>query len=285
MDSSKNTATSTPNNSPPVSPPHPPSEHDNTPTETNPIPEGSSENVIMKTAEEVWADLTAGDDGNEGGDGGNKDGGAQDGSASRPVAIAVTADGANVPVMRSGGAVGGRTKGSGSKKRKSNQVKDPPRGTPTCPECNRQFATWKAAFGHMRKHPERRHRGFFPPPTFESPQVPAAAAEGDGGNQVDDEEVQHVVRGLVMDLNQSLGAEEGSSAGGDSARKRRNQPASSEAALEPPPGSSAPSESRNRRNEPAPPAVDDEQNEEGRNKGFDLNKLPSSDDEEEIGEN
>lgn len=168
MDSSKNTTTSTPNNSPPVSPPHPLSE-------TNPIPEGSSENVIMKTPEEVWADLTAGDDeinGNEGGDDGNEDGGAQDGGASRPVAIAVTADGANVPVMGSGGAVGG--KGSGSKKRKSNQVKDPPRGTPTCPECKRQFATWKAAFGHMRKHPERRHRGFFPPPTFESPQVPPA---------------------------------------------------------------------------------------------------------------
>ncbi|KAL5099656.1 hypothetical protein RYX36_003983 [Vicia faba] len=226
----------------------------------------------MKTAGEVWAELTAGDDeiyGNDGGDGGNEDGGAQDGGASRPVAIAVTADGANVPVIGSGGAVGDSAKGS--KKRKSNQVKNPPPGTPTCPECKRQFATWKAAFGHMRKHPERQHRGFFPPPTFEPPQVPAP--EGDGGNQVD-EEVQHVVRGLIVDLNRSIRGEEGSSAGGGSARKRRSQPA----VLEQPPGFSAPlpppqrsaDMSRNRRDEPAPPpAADEDQNENGRNKAFD----------------
>ncbi|KAI5387985.1 hypothetical protein KIW84_073901 [Lathyrus oleraceus] len=279
MDPSKNT-NSTPNNSPPVSPPHSPSEHDNTPTETNPIPEteGSSENVIMKTAEEVWAELTAGDDeiyGNESGDGGNEDGRDQDGDASRPLVIAVTADGANVPVMESGGGAGGS--GKGSKKRKSNQVRNPPQGTPTCPECRRQFATWKAAFGHMRKHPERLHRGFFPPPTFEPPQLPAV--EGDGGNQVD-EEVQHVVRGLVVDLNRSLVAEEGPSAGDGSGEKKRSQPAGSAAALRPP---LPPSQSGNRRNEPAPLEAADDENEEGIRK-FDLNRLPSSDDDES-GEN
>lgn len=133
----------------------------------------------MKTAEEVWAELIAGDDeiyGNDGGDGGNEDGGAQDGGATRPMVIAVTVDGGNVPVMGSG-AVGGS--GKGSKKRKSNQVKDPPQGIPTCPECKRQFATWKAAFGHTRKHPKRPHRGFFPPPTFRtSTEPPVPAAEG-----------------------------------------------------------------------------------------------------------
>ncbi|KAI5387983.1 uncharacterized protein LOC127103344 [Lathyrus oleraceus] len=221
MDPSKNT-NSTPNNSPPISPSHSPSEHDNTPTETNPIPEaeGSSENVIMKTAEEVWAELTAGDDeiyGNESGDGGNEDDGDQDGDASRSLVIAVTADGVNVPVMGSGGGAGGS--GKGSKKRKSNQVRNPPQGTPTCPKCRRQIATWKAAFGHMRKHPECLHRGFFSPPTFEPPQLPAV--EGDGGNQVD-EEVQHVVRGLVVDLNRSLTTEEGPSAGGGSGGKKRS---------------------------------------------------------------
>lgn len=54
------------------------------------------------------------------------------------------------------------------KKRKNTQVKNPPSGKPICPECKKEFSTWKAAFGHMRKHPERTHRGFFPPPTFKS---------------------------------------------------------------------------------------------------------------------
>ncbi|KAI5387984.1 hypothetical protein KIW84_073900 [Lathyrus oleraceus] len=219
MDPSKNT-NSTPNNSPPVSPPHSPSEHDNTPTETNPIleAEGSLENVIMKTVEEVWAELTAGDDeiyGNESGDGGNEDGGDQDGDASRPLVIAVTADCANVPVMGSGGGVGGS--GKGSKKRKSNQV---------------------------------------------------------------DEEVQHVVRGLIVDLNRSLVAEEGPSAGDGSGGKKRSQPAGSATALGPP---LPPTQSGNRRNEPAPLETADDENEEGI-KFFDLNRLPSSDDDES-GEN
>ena len=95
-----------------------------------------------------------------------------------------------------------------------------------------------------------------------------------------DEEVQHVVRGLIVDLNRSLVAEEGPSAGGGSGGKKRSQPAGSAAALGPP---LPPSQSGNRRNEPAPLEAADDENEEGIRK-FDLNRLPSSDDDES-GEN
>ncbi|XP_073220436.1 uncharacterized protein [Cicer arietinum] len=158
----------------------------------------------------------------------------------------MTADGSGVVV-----GVGGRGRvregGQPLKKRKSNDVKDPPPGKPTCPECKREFFTWKAAFGHMRKHPNRAHRGFFPPPVFSSsstatinPPAPQPIQnEGDGDNL--SEGVTSIVRELLFDLNRSIyETEAGSST------------------------NAAPTE-----------------NQEGKKtKGFDLNELPSSEDDE-----
>jgi hypothetical protein len=42
---------------------------------------------------------------------------------------------------------------------------------PTCSECGRTFASWKAVFGHMRAHPDRGWRGAIPPPEW-SPENP-----------------------------------------------------------------------------------------------------------------
>lgn len=63
----------------------------------------------------------------------------------------------------------GRQVQDGKKKRKPSNIIDPPSGTPKCEICLLEFSSWKAAFGHMRAHPERPYRGFFRPPDFSSP--------------------------------------------------------------------------------------------------------------------
>ncbi|GAU29822.1 hypothetical protein TSUD_223680 [Trifolium subterraneum] len=245
----KNVSTNNNNNnnsSAPNTPPH-------NPNETNPIDEGLE--TIIKTSEEVLAELNASSDEeiNENGDGGaNQDGGDQ-GRVPRVMVVALTADGSNTAVAE---RVGGNDRVQPLiKKRKYNPVRDPPAGKPTCPECKKEFASWRAAFGHMRKHPERAHRGFFPPPTF-TPTAPVAGihvTEDNGGPSKVNEGVLEAVRGLVIDLNRSIGAPTESSAGGSGTSERNEE---------------APT--------PAP------ENEEGRMKNvFDLNKLPPNEDDDD----
>lgn len=183
----KNTSTSPSKNSPtksPSPPPqNPPSDNDvpmetnhDSPMDTNPHMDTNPEaertppppEPIMKTALEVLAELSAGDEelggNNEGeNDGGNDVSGGQDGGS---VAVAIGGGGS---MVIEGGGSGGMSGEGQVRKRRNVQVRDPPPGNPRCPECGREFATWKAAFGHMRKHPERTHRGFFAPPAFNCP--------------------------------------------------------------------------------------------------------------------
>jgi len=149
------------NITPTTSPEHTLVEHDQPPVVTN-----TEDDTVLKTPEEVLAELTSDDYDliQNGDDEGNKD------EATRTMVIAPTVDGSSV--IQEVGSDGQVLK----KRKSSNQVKDPPSGSPTCPECKREFATWKAAFGHMRKHPDRPHRGFFPPPTFST--VAPVPAEG-----------------------------------------------------------------------------------------------------------
>ena len=247
MDKPSKNSTSTNKNSPPQnSSPHSPSE-ENTPTETNPREERSE--TIMKTPEEVLAELTAGDDEiieNSDHSGSNRDNetvpSVRGGTVPRTVTTTLTVDGRS-----HSSTVAGDSSSPALKKRKNTQVKDPPSGTPTCPECGRKFSTWKAAFGHMRKHPERPHRGFFPPPTFSTNNVvprpqPQPQPQGEG--------VASIVRELVIDLNRSIGVTAGSSTGGGSGSgTRRNQVA----------------------------VAQQPENEERRRIIFDLNELPSKD--------
>ncbi|XP_061346028.1 uncharacterized protein LOC133291734 [Gastrolobium bilobum] len=141
-----NTDRKSPSSSSPQQPP-PPS--DDVDTVVNPTEEGSELN--LKTPQQVLEELNAGSDilGDEV---------SQSGV---PVAMEV---GGSIMVMEGPVLSEGR-----GKKRKPSDVRDPPSGTPACPICHREFLTWKGAFGHMRKHPDRNYRGFFKPPHFESP--------------------------------------------------------------------------------------------------------------------
>ena len=137
---------------------------------------------ILKTPEEVLADLTTSDNSGgsppppppppEGQSGGSL--GMMGGS----MAIAVGGGGVIMGDIGPAGAVGDI---GAVKKRKVSDVKDPPTGTPTCPVCKKTFSSWKGAFGHMRKHPERHYRGFFQPPTFSSFSSAAAGGSGSQG--------------------------------------------------------------------------------------------------------
>ncbi|KAL5557408.1 hypothetical protein UlMin_039644 [Ulmus minor] len=54
--------------------------------------------------------------------------------------------------------------GSSPQKRKAPQFVAPVGVPIICQVCHKSFHNWKALFGHMRLHPERKWRGTFPPP-------------------------------------------------------------------------------------------------------------------------
>lgn len=99
------------------------------------------------------------------------------------VAVAGGAVGVGGSVEKAVDPSGGSGEGT-KRKRKPSDVIDPPSGTPKCDVCLKEFASWKAAFGHMRAHPNRQYRGFFKPPDFSSTstapaqEVPADQAQG-----------------------------------------------------------------------------------------------------------
>ncbi|XP_027362498.1 uncharacterized protein LOC113870097 [Abrus precatorius] len=150
-------STTDPNNkSPPSSPEHPPSdETHHTLNQTN--DQGSEEEgereTLMKTPWEVLEEL--GDGGGSGKVGGSRQSG-----------VSVAGNGGGGARMVESGEVG--SEGILVRKRKASELREIPSGKPICPLCLKEFLTWKGAFGHMRKHPERAYRGFFKPPVFGS---------------------------------------------------------------------------------------------------------------------
>ncbi|MED6133788.1 hypothetical protein PIB30_031449 [Stylosanthes scabra] len=176
---------------------------------------------FLKSVEEVLADLTAAFTEASGGNPPPP----PPPPIARAMAVGVGGERAVLGEVGSGGvgAIGG------GRKRKASEVKDPPRGTPTCPVCNKTFGSWKGAFGHMRKHPERQYRGFFRPPTFDAEHDPATGGatthgSGEGGSSGGGATSGQIgeggsssVRGQ-FDLNQPMergedGGEQGNAAG------------------------------------------------------------------------
>ncbi|XP_057444889.1 uncharacterized protein LOC130737137 [Lotus japonicus] len=286
-------STTTNTTPPPSSPPqHPPLTGDGddvvvpTPTEvTNPTgsEEGKAEEaageMLLKTAAQVLEELAGSDDsgnGNGGGGSGSIPLGSGGGGAEAG-AVAVAVGGSGGGTVKSdkrkgdGGAVEVVVKEKETKKPRLTEVKDPPSGPPTCPICQRQFQTWKGAFGHMRSHPDREYRGFFRPPVFGSSSAPAtdapppSNAENDNNKGADvgeaskgdgEKKGEEPKRGMVFDLNNPMMEGEGSS---------------SAAAAAPAGGNQAPDEAM----------VEERVQEEGRNlRGFDLNEMPKDDDDE-----
>eukprot|EP00256_Glycine_max_P051886 XP_014617994.1 protein argonaute 2-like [Glycine max] len=183
------------------------------------------------------------------GGGGNHGGGSSGGGGGGPVAVSVAVGGGSTVVE----SVVVSTEGVQGRKRKTSIVRDPPTGRPTCPLCQKEFPTWKGAFGHMRAHPDRDYRGFFKPPVFGSPsstqdQPPrddkvagddsAKKSSGEVNNGEKGSASSHV-RVPMFDLNEPI-EEEGSSH-----------------AAEP---------------------AEDMSSEEGKGFGFDLNEMPPAED-------
>ncbi|GKV44192.1 hypothetical protein SLEP1_g51394 [Rubroshorea leprosula] len=54
---------------------------------------------------------------------------------------------------------------SSTRPRRRGELDAPRSVDPACYVCGKQFASWKAVFGHLRSHP-RAHSGAFPPPKF-----------------------------------------------------------------------------------------------------------------------
>ncbi|KAF1861499.1 hypothetical protein Lal_00025845 [Lupinus albus] len=246
-----------PPSSPEHPPPPPPSDDDTNTnigdlsltiqnTNNNSGGRDGKETKIMKTALEVLAELASDESNNDvGGDGGGM---GQSGGSVASVAVAVGSAGGSVAVVQGGG---GRYQGrAAGKRRKVSHVKDPPRGKPTCPSCNKEFRSWKGAFGHQRKHPERNYRGFNEPPSFTTPSS-LRAGEGEGARTAGDRAAAPQpppAGGLPFDLNQPVSDVSGSSNVADQGNEEAQV---------------------------SPPAAEE------KNLGFDLNALPTDEDDNE----
>ncbi|XP_057759961.1 uncharacterized protein LOC130980289 [Arachis stenosperma] len=164
--------------------------------------------IILKTPEKILTDLTTNNDTNGGG--------SLPPSPPPPSPPQMMTSGAIATAVGGGAVVlgGGNIIGP-VKRRKASEIIDPPSGTPTCPICSKTFSSWKGAFGHMRKHPDRQYRGFFKPPTFPSASSKAATnasgnrheaageegSSADASGEVGEGGASPAVRNLLFDLN------------------------------------------------------------------------------------
>ncbi|KAH7566186.1 hypothetical protein ACOSP7_022528 [Xanthoceras sorbifolium] len=98
------------------------------------------------------------------------------------------------------------------KPKKKGQLLDLPSFPPRCYICRKTFQSWKAVFGHMRKHEvgKERERGALPPPVF-SPPCRASPERGCGSgvavsahDEVDQEDLQEQLASTLLDLAQEV---------------------------------------------------------------------------------
>ncbi|KAF1873354.1 hypothetical protein Lal_00027392 [Lupinus albus] len=199
--SSPSSSSSSSSSSPPP-PPHPPLP----PSDKNDNSGGTSERggqevtTIMKTALQVLAELANDDSNNDGGGEGSVGGGT-----SMALGVGGGVGGSTVVVQEGVGVSGEKGQGP-RKKRRSSEVKDSPRGKPSSYLWQKEVKSRKGAFGHMRKHPERRYGTFNKPPSFSTPfSLPTR-------NQDDGEGTSSTpARGILFDLNEPVTVESGSS--------------------------------------------------------------------------
>lgn len=191
---SKDSTTPTDPKTPPSSPQHPPpSDDDSNKVDPSGASRSTGETKIMKTPLQVLAELASSESseshegGGNGGGGGSGSGGGLSlgGGGSGGTSLALAVGGGPMTVVQEPPAGEGR-----GKKRKGSEVKDPPSGKPSCPLCFKEFSSWKGAFGHMRKHPDREYRGFYKPPVS----TPSSAArESLGGDQgINNQKPKHI---------------------------------------------------------------------------------------------
>ncbi|XP_028776683.1 uncharacterized protein LOC114733390 [Neltuma alba] len=152
----------------------------------------------------------------------------------------------------------------GKQKRKSSQLSDPPPWPPKCNECGKEFPSWKAAFGHMRAHPERDYRGFFRPPTSSSSSSPTR---------------QRVRLAAGENINTGVeeqgGGQKGGSSGAGGVGFDLNQPTTEEVE-----SSNSEAVQRNQALDSTSLAAERSAAQEEKKVGFDLNELPASEEDD-----
>ncbi|XP_054808766.1 uncharacterized protein LOC129310892 [Prosopis cineraria] len=163
------------------------------------------------------------------------------------------------------GGVAAAAEKQGKQKRKASQLSDPPPWPPKCNECGKEFPSWKAAFGHMRAHPDRDYRGFFKPPTSSSSSSPTRQRVrlGDninrgveqGGGEIKRASSASGTRGVGFDLNQPMMEEVEEESNSEAAERSEAHDSSSSALVL--------------------------RNEEQKKVGFDLNQLPPSEEDDD----
>ncbi|XP_020216843.1 uncharacterized protein LOC109800474 [Cajanus cajan] len=173
-------------------------------------PQGG-EGEIMKTPWQVLEELCGGD--SESGCSDSKCGGSSSGGV--PVVVTVVVSGGGGGGSSSSVVVTPVSEGVQAKGRGTSEVRDP------CPVCNKDFTTWKGAFGHMHAHPNCDYNGFFKSRVFASSsqyQPPSDNNKSDGAkkssttsnstNEVDNSGEKRLISSpnqvLDFDLNESM---------------------------------------------------------------------------------